>query len=87
MEIAEVVAEVVTAMEWLVATHAFRVVAEIRLLVRIGRVLVLVVSDEVGATLKRLSIAAWREAEDWIVAAANRSGVGKILVRDGTFFF
>lgn len=73
MKVAEVVAEVVAAMERLMATHAFRVVAKVRVLVGIRRMLVLVVSNEIGATLERLRIAAWREAEDGIVAAANRS--------------
>lgn len=73
VELAQVVAEVVAAVERVLAARAPRVVAEPRLLGRVVGVLVLVVTVEVGAALEGLGVAAGEEAADGIVAATEGS--------------
>lgn len=75
VELAQVVAEVVAAVERVAAARALGVVAKVRLLLRGGGVLVLVVSVEVGASLEGFGVAAGEQADDGIVASLGAEGI------------
>lgn len=68
------VAEVVAAVEGVAAARALGVVAVVGVLLRRRRVLVLVVSVEVGAALEGFGVAARVEADYWVIASGFWSG-------------
>lgn len=74
------VAEVVAAVKRVAAACALGVVAKVRVLLRGGCVLVLVVAVEVCAALERLGVAAGEEAYNGIVASLGARSDRYVLV-------
>lgn len=83
VELTQVVAEVIAAVERLAGAGAPRVVAAVAVLERYRRVRVPVVPLEIGATPERACIAAGREAEDGPVADGS---AGFVLGSDGVVY-
>lgn len=71
------VAEVVAAMERVVAPRAAPVVAVVRLLLRVGRVPVPVVSVQICAPLEGLGVAVRVQAADRTIAAMSPADVSR----------
>lgn len=80
MELAQVVAKVVASVKRVATACALGVIAKIRVLLRRGCVLVLVVAVEVCATLERLGVAAGEEANHGIVASLGARSDKYVLV-------